>query len=155
MQWIVIFLFVLPGVFQFPANFERADADPEKEVENVIMGFFDSMRESDRAGMRSFLAEDATLKTVTMDEQDSTILRQTDIVSFLDGIGQSDAGSLDEQLTSFVAHVDGGLATAWVEYRFYNAGEFSHCGVNSMNLIRKDSGWKIFSIVDTRRKEGC
>ena len=83
------------------------------------------------------------------------MLRQTDVQAFMNSVGGSAPGSLDEQLTSLTVHVDGKLSTAWMEYNFYYNGEFSHCGVNTMNLIQKEEGWKIFSIVDTRRTEGC
>ena len=155
MQRFMILLIVLSGVFQFPAHSEQSDADPKKEIEKVITDFFDSMRESDSAGMQTFLTKDATLKTVVSGEQDSANLRQTDIAAFLNSVGQSEAGALDEQLISFTAHIDGKLSTAWMGYEFYYNGEFSHCGVNTMNLIQTVDGWKIFSIVDTRRQEGC
>lgn len=151
----MILLFVLSVVFQSPAYSERTGADPKEEVEKVIMDFFDAMRESDGAGMQSFLTEDATLKTVVSGEQGSTLLRRTDIAAFLNSVGDTEAGSLDEQLTSLTAHVDGKLSTAWMDYSFYYNGEFSHCGVNTMNLIQTDDGWKIFSIVDTRRQDDC
>lgn len=151
----MILLFVLSVVFQSPAYSERTGADPKEEVEKVIMDFFDAMRESDSAGMQSFLTEDATLKTVVSGEQGSTLLRRTDIAAFLNSVGDTEAGSLDEQLTSLTAHVDGKLSTAWMDYSFYYNGEFIHCGVNTMNLIQTDDGWKIFSIVDTRRQGDC
>lgn len=155
MHWFMILLFVLPGVFQFPAYSERADTDPKEEVEKVITDFFDAMRQSDSADMELFLTADATLKTVASGNQDNTILRETEIPAFLNSIEESDVGSLDEQLTSLIAHVDAKLSTAWMEYRFYYNGEFSHCGVNTMNLIQTAGGWKIFSIVDTRRQDPC
>lgn len=155
MQWFIILSFVFSGVLPLQTYSNQVQADPKEEVEKVIMDFFDAMRESDSAGMQAFLTADATLKTVATGEQDSTILRQTDIAAFLNSVGEADAGSLDEQLTSFTAHVDGNLSTAWMGYSFYYDGEFSHCGVNTMNLIQTEGGWKIFSIVDTRRTVGC
>lgn len=155
MNWLIILSFVFSGALPLQAFSNQAQADPKEEVQKVIMDFFEAMRKSDSARMRAFLTPDATLRTVAAGEQDSTILRQTDIVAFLNRVEEAGTGSLDEQLTSFTAHVDGSLSTAWMDYRFYYNGEFSHCGVNTMNLILTDTGWKIFSIVDTRRGEGC
>lgn len=155
MQWLIILSFVLSAVLPLQTYSDQVDTDPKEEVEKVIIDFFDAMRQSDRTEMSSFMTADATLKTVAAGEQDSTILRQTDIAAFLNSVGEADAGSLDEQLISFTAHVDGKLSTAWMGYSFYYDGEFSHCGVNTMNLIQTEGGWKIFSIVDTRRQEGC
>lgn len=155
MHWLIIFSFVLSGVFPLQMYTGQVNTDPKEEVEKVIMAFFESMLNSDAADMESFLTKEATLKTVAPGEENSIILRQTDIAAFLNSVAESEPGSLDEQLTSFAAHVDGNLSTAWMDYSFYYNGEFSHCGVNTMNLIKTSSGWKIFSIVDTRRQEGC
>lgn len=133
----------------------HASASNETEVEELVTTFFDAMRDSDSDVMSSFLMPGATLHTVASSEEGERILRETDIDAFLNSVGTSEPGSLDEQLTSFIAHIDGDLATAWMGYDFFYNGEFSHCGVNTMNLLKAESGWKIFSIVDTRRREGC
>ena len=64
-------------------------------------------------------------------------------------------GDLDERLTAIDIRIDGDMATAWTPYKFYYKGNFSHCGVNALQLIKTAAGWKIWSIIDTRRKEGC
>lgn len=143
-------------VINFPQT-EFNDLDRAKspeEVEVVISSFFDAMRASDGEAIRLLVIPGVTLKTVTTTEGES-ILRETDFDDFIRSVSQSEPGRLDEQLTSMQIHVDGSLATAWMRYRFYLGEEFSHCGVNTMNLIRKADGWKIFSIVDTRRTERC
>jgi hypothetical protein len=54
-----------------------------------------------------------------------------------------------------VIHVDDGLAMVWVKYSFYLNDKFSHCGVDAFLLARDTAGWKIVSLGDTRRREGC
>jgi len=147
-------LFLIINLSLF-SELKETVGNPEEEIEQLVTDFFDAMRNSDSTAMESFLTANATLNTVAQSDQNSTILRETDIRTFLNSVGDTEAGTLDEQLTSFEVHMDGDLATAWMDYRFYAGGEFSHCGVNSMNLIRQDSGWKIFAIVDTRRVEDC
>jgi hypothetical protein len=61
----------------------------------------------------------------------------------------------EEKLLGFNIQVDGNMANAWTPYEFWYEGEFSHCGVNSFQLIKDDGEWKIIYLVDTRRKEGC
>lgn len=126
----------------------------EPEIQSVVYELFDYMRASDGEGIRSVITVGATLHTVRTDGE-NTSLSETPFDRFIDSVAGAEPGTLDEKLTSIQVHSDENLATAWMEYRFYVAGEFSHCGVNTMNLIRKSDGWKIFSIVDTRRTEGC
>jgi hypothetical protein len=61
----------------------------------------------------------------------------------------------DERITFDVVKTDGVLATAWTPYKFYVGEKFSHCGVNSFQLVKLDGNWKIQFIIDTRRKQPC
>ena len=126
----------------------------EQEIQSVVYELFELMRASDGEGIRSIITEEATLHTVRVDGENA-FLHETTFDNFIDSVSGADPGTLDEKLTSIQVHSDEYLATSWMEYRFYVAGEFSHCGVNTMNLIRGKDGWKIFSIVDTRRTAGC
>jgi len=49
----------------------------------------------------------------------------------------------------------GAIAHVWTEYDFHLAGKFSHCGIDSVSLLKTATGWKIASISDTREKTGC
>lgn len=44
------------------------------------------------------------------------------------------------------------MASAWVPYTFYLDGVITHCGVNSIELLRDQEGWKITQLSDTRRE---
>lgn len=120
----------------------------------IIESFFNGMRASDGDYLRALITEDATLHTVTQREGE-TVKEATDISRFIDLVSSSTEGVLDERLMSLKVYKDGNLATAWMEYTFFRGNEFSHCGVNSMNLMHTSEGWKIFSIVDTRRTDNC
>lgn len=129
------------------------NSDNEEAVSAVITDFFDAMRTSDGDQIRSMITNETTLKTVTVADVEP-VLRETSFDRFIRSVEGSEPGTLDEQLTSLTIHVDDNLATAWMEYRFYRGEEFSHCGVNTMNLLKKSTGWKIVTIIDTRRS-GC
>ena len=51
--------------------------------------------------------------------------------------------------------IDDGIASVWTPYELYFENKFSHCGVNSFQLIQVQGEWKISMITDTRRKVGC
>ena len=40
-------------------------------------------------------------------------------------------------------------------YKFYVGEKFSHCGVNSFQLVKIRGEWKIQYIIDTRRRQNC
>jgi len=68
---------------------------------------------------------------------------------------QPDGPTYDEPLRKPVVHIDGDLATVWAEYQVRLKGEVSHCGYDSFQLARLDGRWKILSVSDTFRTEGC
>ena len=63
--------------------------------------------------------------------------------------------SLEERITFSSIHIDGNLASVWTPYQFYFQGKFSHCGVNSFQMVKENGEWKIQYIIDTRRKDNC
>ncbi|HNJ29817.1 MAG TPA: hypothetical protein PLQ40_12740, partial [Ferruginibacter sp.] len=81
---------------------------------------------------------------------------KTDAVAdFANSISKLPKDAADERITFDVVRVDGALAIAWTPYKFYFNGKFSHCGVNSFQLVRFNGEWKIQYLIDTRRKAGC
>ena len=78
------------------------------------------------------------------------------IDGWLRSVGSAPAGTvIDERLANPVVHVDGNLASIWVDYWLFVGERFSHCGVDAILLSRHEGAWRIFSVVDTRRREGC
>ena len=47
------------------------------------------------------------------------------------------------------------MASAWVPYSFYFDGRISHCGANTVELLKTAAGWRITQLSDSRRREGC
>jgi uncharacterized protein (TIGR02246 family) len=134
---------------------QRSNAQSaDDEVRAVIQQLFDAMRESDGEAVADLFMEGASLQTVRSSGGENS-LSETPIDAFASSVGSSEPGQLDEQIHTVSVHVDGGLATAWMDYTFYYDGSFSHCGVNTMNMIKTNNGWKVFSIADTRRQEDC
>jgi hypothetical protein len=50
---------------------------------------------------------------------------------------------LDEVMAMQTVLVDGDMAQVWGPYRFMVRGETTHCGINSLSLVKTDSGWKV------------
>ena len=51
--------------------------------------------------------------------------------------------------------IRGPIAVIWGEYDFWIDGEFSHCGVDSADLVRIDGKWKVANFMWTVEKEDC
>ena len=51
--------------------------------------------------------------------------------------------------------IRGPIAVVWGEYEFYIDGVFSHCGVDSADLVKMDGVWKIANWMWTVEKDNC
>ncbi|EON75909.1 hypothetical protein ADIS_3604 [Lunatimonas lonarensis] len=126
---------------------------PESEVRDLLQNFFYAMKRKDSATIQAAFHVDAVMQTV-IEEGSVAKLGSSDVSDFLKRVATSEV-ELDERLLAYSIQVDGLLAHAWTPYEFYVNSEFSHCGVNSFQLINTASGWQITHVIDTRRKEGC
>ncbi|RNI32986.1 nuclear transport factor 2 family protein [Rufibacter immobilis] len=133
-----------------------ASSSPDaRAVEAVVIRLFDAMRASDSTLARSVLAPSAKLYSVASGKDGQVLPRETPMHKFVEMIGQKHPQVLDERIWGVKVNIDGDLATLWCDYAFYIGDTFSHCGADAFQLYRSPQGWKIFSISDTRRKEGC
>jgi hypothetical protein len=149
-----ILLLTLILICQFKsAKAQDYAADPD--VQSAIETLFEGMRTNDSAMVAKVFIRDAIMQTVLVNEQGSTYLNNGSLDGFLKAVGTDKSEIWDEQILSYEINIDGNLASAWTPYQFYRGEEFSHCGVNSFQLMKTNEGWKIFHIVDTRRTDGC
>jgi hypothetical protein len=51
--------------------------------------------------------------------------------------------------------IRGPIAVVWGEYDFWIDGVFSHCGVDSADLVKIDGEWKVANFMWTVEKNGC
>jgi hypothetical protein len=127
----------------------------EDSVKAAVNKMFAAMKNADSAGLQSVFSESAVLQTISRNKEGQTIVRTENISAFGSSIGKLNAGDADERISFGAVHVDGALASVWTPYQFYFKGNFSHCGVNSFQLVRMSGEWKVQYIIDTRRKDNC
>jgi len=126
----------------------------EDSVKAAINKLFTAMKNSDSAGLVSCFADSAILQTV-VEKNNETTIETEPVNAFAKVIASLEKGSADERITFDIVRTDGALAIAWTPYSFYYKGNFSHCGVDSYQLVRINGEWKIQYLIDTRRKDGC
>jgi len=142
-----LILFSLSASFLF--------AQQEEEVRQVIASMFEGMKSKNTDLIKAAFHPEAIMQTVKSGENGAE-LDSNSVMDFVNRIASSPATTtLDERILDYQIKVDGDMAAAWTPYEFYVNENFSHCGVNSFQLIRTKEGWKITYIIDTRRKEGC
>ncbi len=131
--------------------------DTDKEaVRKVIETFFDGFHKQDSTAMKSVLADEVVLQTTGRNKAGKTLFRTEKIEKLITSITSiPDSVAFQEKLTSWSIQVDRTMANAWVGYEFWLNKEFSHCGINSFQLVNFDGDWKIIYLIDTRGRAGC
>ncbi len=127
----------------------------EDSVKAVINQLFISMRNADSTGVVNCFSERNILQTIVRDKEGNISARSELLSNFGRSIAGLQKNAADERIEFETIKIDGPLASVWTPYKFYFNGNFSHCGVNSFQLLREKNGWKIHYLIDTRRKEPC
>jgi hypothetical protein len=139
----------------FFSSQEADDQLPEDSVKAVIIRMFSGMKEADTTLLKSCFAESMIMQTITTGKEGKPVVSTENKNNFIAFIGKETPGNADERISFETVKVDGPLAIAWTPYQFYYKGKFSHCGVNSFQLVRLNGEWKIQYLIDTRRRQGC
>jgi len=127
----------------------------EDSVKTTINNLFAAMKNADQSLFKTVFSDNAILQTISRDKEGKAVVTSESVQEFGDFIGKLKKDSADERISFETIRIDGPLAIAWTPYNFYFNGKFSHCGVNSFQLVRLNGEWKIQYIIDTRRRTGC
>ncbi len=130
-------------------------AQSEEAITEVINLLFKGMHDADTALVRSVFTGSVTMFTPTKTKDGKPVLKRATVNEFVQSIGKPHAEPLSEEIWNTKIQVDGDFAQVWCDYAFYIGNTFNHCGVDAFHLCKTESGWKIFHLADTRRKEGC
>jgi hypothetical protein len=135
--------------------FSGAQDTASDSVRSVINILFEGMRKSDPILVKSAFSDSAILQSVGKDASGKTVIEKTGVADFAESIFKLKAGDADERVVIETFRIDGPLASVWATYKFYYKGVFSHCGIDSFQLVRINGVWKIQYLIDTRRRKDC
>jgi hypothetical protein len=137
---------------------QGAAASDSAAVVAVVQRLFDAMARRDTTAARALLlpgSQFISIRSAAPGAGSSPAMprRQAD-TTFLRSLAAGRERLL-ERFWAPVVHVHGPLATVWTPYDFHTDGKFSHCGIDSFNLLRTPAGWQIAGIVYTVESTGC
>ncbi len=130
-------------------------AADKKAVEAAVKTLFDGMLASDTAQARSVMAPNLRIIILGKSPEGAVTTRETTGKQFLANLASRPPQTMDERYWDGQVQVAGDLASFWCEYAFFNAGKFSHCGVDVFQLYRSPQGWKIVNLSYNIRRENC
>jgi hypothetical protein len=129
--------------------------DDETAIQQVIEKLFLGMHKGDSTMVQDTFAPHVTLATIYRNKAETVIHHESGVSDFLKAVGTPHQDVWSEEYWNLKILIDGDFASAWCNYAFYLNNNFSHCGVDAFHFVRTKTGWKIFHLADTRRKDKC
>nr|WP_137677706.1 nuclear transport factor 2 family protein [Parerythrobacter lutipelagi] len=104
--------------------------------------FFGALRSSDKTALANHMVPEATIFVHNRMDPDAPRL---DIVPVTDHLQRwlSSPPDVVEWVHFETILVDGDMAQVWGPYYFTVAKKLSHCGINSLSMVKTDEGWKV------------
>jgi hypothetical protein len=147
---VCIFL-ALVSLSAVPAR-AQAPAAADREVVATVQRIFDAMAACDAATIRTLTIAEGRLFRIAPGA--ATGARSSSLEEFSQRFTTCSSRLLERMWEPQVrVHKD--IATLWAPYDFWLDGTFSHCGIDSFELVRTAGGWKLTGGIYTVEKEGC
>lgn len=119
--------------------------DDRQSAINVVNQLFEGMKAKNADQIKTVFSAEGQL--VAIDKlRDGKGLSKTRVLSgeaFAKMISESKGAEFVEKMPSPEARISGDMAVVSGRYTFYVGDKFSHCGTNTFNLVRTETGWKI------------
>lgn len=150
MKYLTLFICI---IYSVTVTGQTSNAETNA-VKKVISTLFEGMRKGDSAMVSTAFAPAMIMQTIADKDGSVEVLKQ-DPAGFLKAVGTPHKEVWDERITFDEVLIDDSLASVWTSYQFYLGTKFSHCGVNSFQLVKTKGKWQIVHLIDTRRKQNC
>lgn len=153
---ISIAIILLSSPFLRAQNAEQTLATDSLLIRNIISDVFDGMRTNDSSKISQHLLNTVVMHSVGVGSDGNTkIFTESKAEAWLQAVAQPKEQVWDERVQNIRMQITQGLASVWMDYEFYVDDNFSHCGVNSFQLVQSMGKWKIIYIIDTRKRKDC
>ena len=140
----------LPILILAICSYSNAASDDSAGPAATVQRLFDAMSTRNVDAARSLFTPEATLLAVRADGTAAVTPHEQWLNHLATGKDQ-----WLERMWNPKTLEHGSIAVVWAEYDFHLNGKFSHCGVDSVDLLKTAGGWKISGISFTRETSGC
>lgn len=144
----IIISAVIMTIFAVNVFAQNADLKTASEIPDKL---FAAMKAKSFADIRGVFTPEGQL--VAIDKpRDGKGLSKTRVFtaeSFAKQISEAKSADFVEKMPNKEVKIAGDLAMISGRYTFYVGDKFSHCGLNTFNLVRTETGWKIANAAST------
>ena len=152
----IVCLILVLAVFRFDNAF--AESDDREAILAVMDKAFAAVRSSVPDDWRAIqLAEGTTLsfRPGPAGRPDELEMRISNNEAFIADLEPDGHEYIERWTGEPMLLIRGPIAVVWGEYEFWIDGEFSHCGVDSADLVKVEGEWKVANFMWTVEKDDC
>lgn len=146
-----ILLTIIFSIFVSTAFAQNSKTEDIKAASDIPDKLFAAMREKNFEAIRSVFTAEGQLVAVDKPRTGEGISKTRVFTAdaFAKMISESKAGEFVEKMPDKDIKITGDLATVSGRYTFYVGDKFSHCGTNTFNLVRTETGWRVANAAST------
>ena len=126
----------------------------EQAVQNTVNQFFQALAERDRALLASITLPGSLNISTSVSNRGVAEIRIQNYKQLLDNLG-GEGPALLERVWNPTILIRRDIATFWAPYDFHVNGVFSHCGIDSFQLIKRQEKWFLTNLSWTVERENC
>lgn len=82
-------------------------------------------------------------------------MRMTNNEEFIAGMRKTEQEYSEHWTAEPTVLIRGPIAVVWGAYEFTIDGKFSHCGIDAIDMVKLEEGWKIANFMWTVEKDNC
>jgi hypothetical protein len=157
-MWTKNGLCLSPMMLLFMAGTMHAQEDDRAAILAMTERAFDAVHSGNPDDWRAIQLAEGTSLSVRPDpggEAGKFAVRMMKNEEFVAGIKPDGRDFMERWTSEPTVMIRGPIAVVWGEYEFRLDGEFSHCGVDSIDFVKVDGTWKIANFMWTVEKEDC
>ncbi|MCR2832856.1 hypothetical protein [Parerythrobacter lacustris] len=125
------------------------------EITVAVSLFFNALRSEDKTALARQMEPGGVITIHDRMDPAAPMIVFVSVAQHLENWLKSPPG-IDEQMFQHTVLYDGDMAHVWGPYRFMANGETTHCGINSLSLVKREDGWKVANTSFTmERPERC
>ncbi len=146
-------------IWLYAATVYTADNQPSAEqqaVLAVVQQVFDAIAERDPQLWRDIqLEQGVAIAMRPIPDSPEFRMQLRSNAELVNSIKPDGRQYLEQFTAEPTVLIRGPIAVVWGEYDFWIDGEFSHCGVDAIDLVKLDGQWKIANFMWTMEQDNC
>ena len=137
------------------AGYGTAQGNNDRDaILRVADAFFTALADRDRAALEAIMVPGSLNISTSRDANGGRSFNTADYEQLITSLSRPGAARVERYWDATVL-IREDIAVFWAPYDFHVDGEFTHCGIDSFQLIKQEGRWLLSNLSWTRETVGC